>query len=165
MKQLIVGLGVLALFVAYSLGIRHEQPAVTKPIAVAPVRSIGHDDTAKPTKPKTSDTIDRAPKQPIHTNTGQYKNGTSVGSVEDAFYGDLQVAAIIAGGKLTDITFLVYPNTHTDSVMINQQAMPLLRQEAIQKQQANVDVISGATFTSQAFIQSLSSALSNAKNV
>jgi uncharacterized protein with FMN-binding domain len=47
--------------------------------------------------------------------------------------------------------------------MINQQAMPMLKQEAIQKQAARVDIISGATFTSQAFVQSLTNALDQAR--
>jgi len=48
-------------------------------------------------------------------------------------------------------------------VVINQQAMPYLQQEAIQAQSSNVQVISGATYTSQAFIQSLATAFAQAK--
>ena len=47
---------------------------------------------------------------------------------------------------------------------INGQAMPMLTSEAVQVQSANVDIVSGATFTSQAFQQSLGSALAQAKN-
>jgi len=92
----------------------------------------------------------------------QYKEGTYTGSVADAYYGNVQVAVVISGGKLTDIKVLQYPNTHSTSVAINQQALPYLKQEAIQAQSANVQIISGATFTSQAFAQSLSAALSQA---
>lgn len=49
-------------------------------------------------------------------------------------------------------------------MMINNQAMPMLRSEAIQAQSANVDTVSGATMTSEAFIQSLQSALDQAAN-
>ena len=60
--------------------------------------------------------------------------------------------------------FAQYPNDRDESVQINQAAMPQLKQEAIQAQSSNVDVISGATQTSQAFVQSLASALSQAKS-
>ncbi len=95
---------------------------------------------------------------------GMYKDGTYVGSSADAYYGNVQVKAIVSGGKLTDVQFLDYPQSHQTSVYINQQAMPYLTQEAVQAQNANVNIISGATFTSQAFIQSLSVALTQAKN-
>jgi len=82
--------------------------------------------------------------------------------VADAYYGNVQVRATISGGKITGVTFLQYPHTHSTSVYINQQAMPYLQQEAIKAQGANVDIVSGATYTSQAFIQSLGSALAQA---
>ena len=59
--------------------------------------------------------------------------------------------------------FLEYPNERNRSIEINNYADPQLTSEAIQAQSANVDVISGATDSSEAFIQSLSNALSQAK--
>ena len=96
--------------------------------------------------------------------TGTYKDGTYTGSAADAFYGTIQVQATIQNGKITDVQFLQYPNDRDDSIQINQMAMPQLKQEAIQAQSANVDIVSGATDSSQAFMQSLGSALSQAKS-
>ena len=96
-------------------------------------------------------------------NRGQYKDGTYTGSVEDAFYGNIQVQVTISNGKISDVQFLQYPNDRSTSIMINSQAMPLLKQEAITAQSASVDIVSGATDSSQAFIQSLTNALSQAK--
>ncbi len=96
--------------------------------------------------------------------TGMYKDGTYTGGSANAYYGNVQVEAIIQGGKIADVKFLNYPQSHQISVYINSQAMPYLTQEAIQAQSANVNMISGATFTSEAFVQSLASALSQAKN-
>lgn len=95
--------------------------------------------------------------------TAQYKDGTYTGSAADAFYGPIQVRVTVSGGKITDVTFLQYPNDRGTSVRINEQAMPMLKQEAIQAQSASVDGVSGATDTSQAFIESLGSALNQAK--
>ena len=96
------------------------------------------------------------------TTTGQYKNGSYTGSEADAQWGLVQVKITIQNGKLTNVQFLEYPNHRDRSVEINNYAMPQLTSEAISAQSAQVDVISGATDTSEAFIQSLGDALSQA---
>ncbi len=96
------------------------------------------------------------------TSAGLYKDGSYTGQNANAFYGIVQVKAVIQGGKLTNVQFLNYPHDRRTSVMINNQAIPWLTQEAIQAQSAQVDLISGATLTSQAFVQSLQSALDSA---
>jgi uncharacterized protein with FMN-binding domain len=92
-----------------------------------------------------------------------YKNGTYTGSVQDAFYGNIQVQAVISGGKITDVVFLQYPNDNRTSQYVNSIADPMLKQEAIQAQSAQVDIVSGASASSQAFQASLADALSQAK--
>ncbi len=91
-----------------------------------------------------------------------YANGTYTGPVTNAYYGTMQIQAIVRGGKLSAIRVLRYPDTHGASISINSQALPMLRDEVIAAQSANVDVISGATLSSDAFIRSLSGALSKA---
>ncbi len=100
----------------------------------------------------------------VTSPSSQYKDGTYTGSVADAFYGNIQVRVTVLGGKITNVQFLQSPNDRSTSVEINQQADPLLAQEAIKTQSSTVDIISGATQTSQAFIQSMQSALSQAKS-
>lgn len=95
---------------------------------------------------------------------GVYRNGSYTGSAADAYYGTVQVRATIQGGRLSNVEFLQYPNDRGTSIYINGIAMPQLTQEAIAAQSAQVDGVSGATATSQAFIQSLASALAQAKN-
>ncbi len=96
--------------------------------------------------------------------TGQYKDGVYTGPTVDAFYGLVQVQATVQSGKLADVQFLQFPNDRRTSQMINRQAMPWLVQEAIQAQSAYVNIISGATLTSEGFAQSLYAALNQAKN-
>lgn len=93
---------------------------------------------------------------------GIYKDGQYTGSVADAYYGNVQVKAIIKSGKISDVQFLQYPSDRNTSIVINTQAMPILVQEAVQAQSSNVDIVSGATETSSAFRQSLASALAQA---
>ncbi len=99
----------------------------------------------------------------ISPSTSSYMDGSYTGDVVDAYYGNVQVQASIQNGKVVDVKFLQYPNDRSTSIEINSQAMPYLTQEAIQAQNAQIDVVSGATYTSEAFIQSLASALIKAK--
>lgn len=94
---------------------------------------------------------------------GQYKNGEYTGNVANAFYGNIQVKAVISGGRITDVQFLDYPHDRQNSIRINTYAMPILKSEAIKAQSAEVDAVSGASATSAAFKESLSSALSQAR--
>ena len=121
---------------------------------------------AAPTAPAQSQSQPSAPAAvPVAApkKSGMYADGSYTGSSADAYWGTVQVKAIVRNGQLADVQFLQYPNGHSTSVYINQQAMPLLTQEAIQAQSANINGVSGATFTSQAFQQSLVSALTQAK--
>ena len=167
MKKIVVGLGILAVFIAYSLWVRQEQPTLTRPLSLtntggASTSSTNNSGTSANTNSSTS-TMGNNSSMGSTSMMGHYKDGTYTGSTEDAYYGNVQVSATVSGGKLSDVNFLQYPDSHDTSVMINQQAMPYLKQEAIQAQSAQVQVISGATFTSQAFIQSLTNALSSAR--
>jgi uncharacterized protein with FMN-binding domain len=104
---------------------------------------------------------------PSPTNTpapvaGQYKDGQYIGPRVDAFYGFVKVQADIQNGQIADVKFLEFPSDRRTSQRINAVAVPYLTNEAIQAQSANVDIISGATLTSEAFAQSLQAALQNA---
>jgi uncharacterized protein with FMN-binding domain len=99
---------------------------------------------------------------PTATPAQSWKDGTYTGQSADAFYGNVQVQVVISNGKISDVRFLDYPQDAGRSKEINNQAMPLLKQEAIQAQSAQVNGVSGASATSQAFVTSLQSALSQA---
>ncbi|MEI8130591.1 MAG: FMN-binding protein [bacterium] len=97
------------------------------------------------------------------TKKGLYNDGTYTGDVADAYYGNVQVQAVITNGKLSNVIFLDYPQDRSHSLQLSQRAMPILTQEAIQAQSANVNGVSGASDTSAAFQQSLTSALAQAR--
>jgi uncharacterized protein with FMN-binding domain len=101
---------------------------------------------------------------PSPTPLSKYKDGQFTGVAADAFYGFIQVKATITNGKITNVVFLQAPNDRSRSIAINNHADPILAQEAIAAQSAQVDVVSGATDSSQAFIISMQSALDQAKN-
>jgi uncharacterized protein with FMN-binding domain len=70
---------------------------------------------------------------------------------------------VIQNGRITAVNFIQFPNENPNSIYVNQTAMPYLKQETIQAQSSKVSIVTGATLTSQAFIQSLANALSQAK--
>ena len=142
------------------------------PLATAPLPANSSQFSTTPLSSTTSplassqlptDTPQNIP-SPTTESRGLYKDGTYKGPEVDAYYGLVQVQATIQGGKLSSVQFLEYPSDRRTSVEINNIAVPYLQQEAMQAQSSSVDIISGATLTSEAFIMSLQNALNTAKN-
>jgi uncharacterized protein with FMN-binding domain len=109
-----------------------------------------------------------APARIIHAGmklaAHSYTDGVYTGPAADAYYGIVQLQALVQGGRLSALKVLKYPSDRRTSISINRQALPMLRDEAISAQSANVDIITGATLTSRAFIQSLGGALKKASS-
>jgi uncharacterized protein with FMN-binding domain len=95
-------------------------------------------------------------------STSGYADGTYTGQDVSMRYGDVQVQVTISGGAVTDVTALQLPNGDGHSSRISSIVEPMLRSEALQAQTASIDLISGATYTSGAYQQSLQSALDTA---
>lgn len=104
-----------------------------------------------------------ATNQPTATTTpitaGTYADGTYKGSVASTRFGNVQVQVTIAAGAITDISALQLPSRDGRSVQIAQIAEPILHDEALTAQSAQIDTVSGATYTSQGYEKSLQSAL------
>ena len=90
-------------------------------------------------------------------------DGTFVGETATNRWGPVQVQVTISNGEVTDVTALQTPDSKRKSVQINDYATPILRQEALTAQTAEIDTVSGATYTSVGYAQSLQSALDTAR--
>ena len=101
---------------------------------------------------------------PVVANTNKFKDGSYTGPVVDVYFGNVQVQAVVSQGKLSNVKILQAPNDRSTSVRIAAHAMPILTTEAISAQSANVNIVSGATETSQGFQKSLAAALAQALN-
>lgn len=110
-----------------------------------------------PTDPLTTPAAD-APAAPAPA-TGGVTNGTFDGAVINTRYGAQQVQVVVAGGKLTDVVVLQTQTADRKSQQISSRANPILREEALTAQSAKIANVSGATYTSQSYMQSLQSAL------
>lgn len=151
-SALIVTVAALALLIAYKPGVRQPVAGVS-PRTPPPV-------TASPsgapfaTPPPTA--------TPTPSATPSATTATVTGADVMTPYGDVQVKVVVTGGRLTDVQAVQLPSDRARSAMISQYAGPQLRQEAIQARSANIDVVSGATYTSEAYIRSLGDALHRA---
>ena len=97
------------------------------------------------------------------TVTGVYVDGEYNGnSVQAGRWGNVQVTVVIENGQITNFKFSDYPHSRSMSLRISQVALPTLMNEAIQVQSASLDIVSRATLTSEAFMESLQSALDEA---
>ncbi len=76
-------------------------------------------------------------------------------------WGPIQVTVKVKGTKIVDIS-ATYPTERPRSQFINSQAIPMLKQEVLQLQSAQIDLIGGATMTSEAYAMSLQAALTKA---
>ena len=96
------------------------------------------------------------------TPTGAAKTVTYKGPAIENPYGTVQVAVTETGGKVVDVRTLQMPYEHSLSQYISERVAPMLRSEALQAQSAEINVVSGATYTSDGYASSLQGALRQA---
>jgi uncharacterized protein with FMN-binding domain len=87
---------------------------------------------------------------------------TYTGEVADTRWGPVQVQITVTNGKITAAQATQVPNGNGRDQEINSYAVPVLNQEAAKAQSAQIDAVSGATVTSDGYIQSLQSAIDQA---
>lgn len=124
----------------------HAAPATSPPAAAPPPPS--------PTSPDTS----QQPTTTTTTTTASARREVD-GSTVSTRYGDVQVRVTVANGRIVDVKSLQLPEDRPRSARISDFAGPELRDEVLQAQSANIDVVSGATYTSDRYAQSLQAAL------
>jgi uncharacterized protein with FMN-binding domain len=96
------------------------------------------------------------------TGTAPSQTATVTGSSTDTRWGPVQVQITVANGEITDVTVVEYPTGNGKDRQINARALPVLVQETLDAQSADIDMVSGATVTSEGYIGSLQSALDEA---
>ena len=89
-------------------------------------------------------------------------SGTFTGATVSTIYGPVQVRITVANQKIVDVQAMLLPRDRARSAAISQYSAPMLRTEAIKAQSANIDIVSGATYTSIAYARSLDNALKQA---
>lgn len=90
-------------------------------------------------------------------------DGTYTGSSANTRFGPVQVQITVSGGQITDVQVPEYPSGNPRDRQINQRALPVLVAETTAAQSSDIDMVSGATYTSQGYLQSLQSAIDQAR--
>jgi len=114
--------------------------------------------STKATTSSAAPTQTQAPTAPQSASV----TGTFTGNAVPTIYGPVQVQITVSNGKITGATALTYPRSSGRDQQINSQAIPLLIQETLQAQSANIQGVGGASYTSQGWYDSLVSALKKA---
>ncbi len=122
--------------------------------------SPGANDSA-PTSPPTQPPATG----PATTTPSTAAGGTRVveGTPVENRYGVVQVEVKLQGNRIVDVTPLQMPNDRPRSADISEQAAPLLHDEVLQAQSAQIDIIGGATYTTESYAESLQAALDAAR--
>lgn len=90
-------------------------------------------------------------------------DGTYTGDSANTRYGPVQVQITVSGGAISDVQVVDYPNSNGRDRQINENAIPRLVSETISAQSAEIDMVSGATYTSDGYQTSLQSAIDQAQ--
>jgi uncharacterized protein with FMN-binding domain len=157
-----VGLGALASFHSTPAGPVKSAGATLVPGSTTPATAAPPDPGPTAQTPTTQTGPTQTPTtqtRPTQTPTTGGATRTLTGDPVDNRYGTVQVQVTLQGNTITGVTLLQMPDSHQRSAEISQQAQPLLLQEVLQAQSAQIDIVSGATYTSQSYAQSLQSAL------
>jgi uncharacterized protein with FMN-binding domain len=141
---------------AYLFAGINESQATAQSLAALPTPiSTGTETAASTTTVARSSTTS--------TTTGASTVQAFDGDVVNTRYGPVQVQVQISAGAITEVAVVQYPNGDGKSVRINANALPTLRSEALTAQSANIDTVSGATYTSNAYAVSLQAAIDQAR--
>lgn len=136
-----------------------QPPVVSSTLPVAPVPN-------QPAQQPTQQPLPTTPPVPVNTTPpapasgggcqGVTKDGPSINTM----WGPVQVEAIISSsGQICDVGAIRSPNSHGRSVRINQQALPILHSQVMKAQSVNINGVSGATITSDGYVESLQAIL------
>lgn len=130
-----------------------------------PAPSANSTPSSQPTQPGQSTPTQTPTKAPTKSAGTKTVTGSSV-PVTEGFrtFGNVQVQVTVSNGKITKLVAVDYPNGDPRSYEISRYSIPVLGQEVLSAQGTNIDIVSGATYTTEAYAQSVQAALDKAKS-
>ena len=148
---------IVATAIAVVLLFSFKTPAQARPRT--PAADVSQASPTPSASPSPSDSSAPTPTPTPSSSGPTYKDGQYTGQDFQNQFGDTQVKVTISGGKITDVQALQLPFDRQRSAEISQYAAPQLHDEVLQAQSAQIDSLSGATYTSDSYAQSVQSAL------
>ena len=133
-----------------------------------PVAASSSSSASAPT-PSSSTPAAAGPPGTGSSSSGSSSSGSSssaartyTGDVAQTRWGPVQVRITVSGGRVTKVDVLQSPSGNPRDVEINDRALPVLTSETLDAQSGEIDMVSGATVTSDGYVRSLQSALDQA---
>lgn len=168
MKKIVYGilatLSGLVLLFSYRTSLGEAVPTDVQPAQAAPSVATPHS-AATPsasTTPTASASASASPSGAAPAATSGLTDGTFTGSATNTRYGPVQVQITVTGGKIVDVQAVEYPTDNSRDRQINERAIPQLVSETLNARSADIHLVSGATYTSQGYRDSLQSAIDQA---
>lgn len=167
MRRAVLTLGGTLAGIAALLALKF-QPAASSLAAGTPAAPVTTGTPPASTAPASTGASGASAKasKPAATSSGGTSNSATArmitGAVDNTSYGPMQVAITVAAGKITKISVVQQTNTGSESQQIDSGALPKLTSEALAAQSSKIDAVSGASYTSAGYIQSLQSAIDKA---
>ena len=131
-------------------------------LPAAALPSTAPSTSAPSTSGRSSTATSTAPPTPGRSSSSASAPRTIAGQAIQTQYGIVQVQVVVSGPKIQNVSFLQLTADDPRSAAINGQAGPILLQQTLSAQSSQIDGVSGATYTSQGYLQSLQSALDQA---
>jgi uncharacterized protein with FMN-binding domain len=158
-------LTVLVLLFGYHTSTSSTASASADSSVVAPVQGATSDGTTSDSSSSDGGAAATTAPSAGSTASGSGSSTTTTtvtGDSADTRWGPVQVQLTVAGGTITDVSVVEYPDNNGKDQQINARALPILVQETLKAQSADIDMVSGATVTSDGYVESLQSALDKA---
>ncbi|HWB65748.1 MAG TPA: FMN-binding protein [Mycobacteriales bacterium] len=161
MRRVILAIVSTAAALVLLLSFKSHSPAgVASPAAAVSSTGTSTSNSSSGSDAGTGSSPTTTAKRTAKTHVSATK--TVTGDAADTQYGPVQVQITVKDGKVTTAKATEYPAQDPRDAQINYYAIPVLNQEAAQAGSASIDMVSGATYTSEGYIQSLQSALDKA---
>lgn len=169
MKKIVYGilatLSGLVLLFSFRTSLGEAVPTDVQPAQAAPSVATPHSaaTASASTTPTASASASASPSGAAPAATSGLTDGTFTGSATNTRYGPVQVQITVTGGKIVDVQAVEYPTDNSRDRQINERAIPQLVSETLNAQSADIiHLVSGATYTSQGYLDSLQSAIGQA---
>jgi uncharacterized protein with FMN-binding domain len=146
------------LIVLLSFKTHSTSAAATPPAAI----SGSNSQTSAPAAPSASGSSSSSRRATSSSGSVVGAAKTATGTIADTMYGPVEVQITVKNGKVTAAQAVQYPQDSPRDQQINSYAIPVLNQEAVSAGSAQIDAVSGATYTSGGYVTSLQSALDKA---
>lgn len=162
MRRIIVSCAATISGVVLLLSLKPHSTATTSSASISTGSSQSSSSTTGGTSASPSPSASSSSSSTSSGSGSSTSTRTFTGTAAQTRFGPVQVKITVKNKKITNIEVVEYPSDNPKDQQINSYALPVLNQEAISAQSAQIDSVSGATYTSDGYVSSLQSAIDQA---